>query len=182
EIPLIVSTTLDDASLFFDNFSLDEAALRQWLEARYGEAADGIYRLYRARWPAKTPFLLQAQIVTDSGFRRFACTHAERKAAQQRAAVYCYRWDWVSPALDGLYGAAHASDVPASLGNCREALLGGAVGAANELNEALTSAWVAFARHGDPNNPRTPRWPAFIQQSRSTLILAERSRIENDPD
>jgi len=182
EIPLIVSTTLDDASLFFDNFSLDEAALRQWLEARYGEAADGIYRLYRARWPAKTPFLLQAQIVTDSGFRRLACTHAERKAIQRRAAVYCYRWDWASPALDGLYGAVHASDVAASLGNHREALLGGGVRAAIELGQALSAAWVAFARRGDPNNPRTPPWPAYALSTRSTLILDERLRIENDPD
>jgi para-nitrobenzyl esterase len=182
DIPLIVSTTLDDASLFFDNFSLNEAELTRWLETRHGEVAGQIHRLYRARWPGKTPFLLQSQIVTDNGFRRFAHHQAERKAAQQRAAVYCYRWDWVSPALDGLYGAAHASDVAASLGNSREALLGGAAGAANELSEALTSAWVAFARHGDPNNPRMPHWPAYLQQNRSTLIFAERLRIENDPD
>lgn len=181
-IPLIVSTTLDDASLFFDNFSLGETDLRRWLEARHGEMAHEIHRLYRARWPTKTPFLLQAQIVTDSGFRRFAATHAERKAAQQRAAVYCYRWDWVSPALDGLYGAVHASDVAASLGNYREALLGGGVRAAADLARALSAAWVAFARHGDPNNPRTPHWPAYAPPTRSTLILDERLRIEDDPD
>src|SRR6185312_4235066 len=39
DIPLIVSTTLDDSSLFFDNFSLDEAGLRRWLDVRYGESA-----------------------------------------------------------------------------------------------------------------------------------------------
>lgn len=182
EIPLIISTTLDDASLFFDNFSLDEAALRRWLEARHGATADEIHRLYRGRWPAKTPFLLQAQIVTDSGFRRFAATHAQLKATQQRAAVYCYRWDWASPALDGLYGAAHASDVAASLGNYREALLGGGVRTAVDLSQALSAAWVAFARDGDPNNPRTPHWPAYTPPTRSMLILDERLRIENDPD
>jgi para-nitrobenzyl esterase len=182
EIPLIVATTFDDASLFFDNFSLDEAALRGWLEARHGGKAQRIYRLYRERWPTKTPFLLQAQIVTDSTFRRFACVHAERKAIQQRAAVYCYRWDWVSPALDGLYGAVHASDVAASLGNHREALLGGGVRAAAQLAQALSAAWAAFARHGDPNNSRTPPWPPYALPTRSTLILDERLRIENDPD
>jgi para-nitrobenzyl esterase len=182
DIPLIISTTLDDASLFFDNFALDEAGLGSWLQARHGDMAGELHRLYRSRWPRKTPFLLQAQIITDSGFRRFANSHAERKAAQRRAAVYCYRWDWVSPALGGLYGAAHASDVAASLGNGREALLGGGVGAAMELTHALSGAWLAFARHGDPNNPRTPRWPAYALPTRSTLILDERLRIENDPD
>jgi para-nitrobenzyl esterase len=182
DIPLIVSTTLDDASLFFDNFALDESGLKQWLEASHGGIGNEIHRRYRARWPAKTPFLLQAQIVTDSGFRRFAQTHAERKAAQGRAAVYCYRWDWVSPALDGAYGAVHAADVAASLGNYREALLGGGVRAAVQLTEALSAAWVAFARRGDPNNPRTPHWPAYALPTRPTLILDERLRIENDPD
>jgi len=182
DIPLIVSTTLDDASLFFDNFALDEAGLRRWLEAQHGEAAARLHGSYRARWPSKTPFLLQAQIVTDGGFRRAAHVHAERKATQGRAPVYCYRWDWASPALDGLYGAAHASDVAASLGNYREALVGGGVRAATELGRALTSAWAAFARYGDPNNPHTPHWPAYALPSRSTLILDERLRIENDPD
>ncbi|MDE2451092.1 MAG: carboxylesterase family protein [Gammaproteobacteria bacterium] len=88
----------------------------------------------------------------------------------------------MSPALDGLYGAAHASDVAASLGNYREALLGGGVPAAKELARVLTSAWVAFARHGDPNNPVTPRWPVYAPPGRSTLIFDERLRVEHDPD
>jgi para-nitrobenzyl esterase len=182
DVPLIVSTTLDDASLFFDNFVLDEAGLRQWLEVRYGGSATRIHGLYRARWPHKTPFLLQAQIVTDSGFRRLAYMHAQRKAAQRRAGVYCYRWDWAGPALDGLYGAAHASDVAASLGNHREALLGGGGRVATELSQTLTAAWVAFARQGDPNNPHTPHWPAYALPGRATLILDERLRVEHDPD
>src|SRR6185312_6913850 len=68
EIPLIVSTTLDDASLFFDDFALDEAGLESWLQARHGDLGGELHRLYRARWPGKSPFLLQAQIITDSGF------------------------------------------------------------------------------------------------------------------
>lgn len=182
DIPLIISTTLDDASLFFDNFALDESGLAKWLQARHGDMAGELHRLYRGRRPDKTPFLLQAQIITDSGFRRFAHAHAQRKAAQRRAAVYCYRWDWTSPALDGLYGAAHASDVAASLANHREALLGGGVGPARELARSLSAAWLAFARHGDPSNPRTPRWPAYAIPTRCTLIFDERLRIENDPD
>lgn len=182
DIPLIVSTTLDDASLFFDNFSLDENGLRRWLEARHGEMAGRLHQLYRSRWPHKTPFLLQAQIATDSGFRRSAHLHAQRKAGQRRAPVFCYRWDWVSPALDGLYGAAHATDVAAALANSREALLGGGVRAAAGLTRALSASWAAFARTGDPNSQSIPRWPAYAPPSRSTLIFDERLRVDDDPD
>jgi para-nitrobenzyl esterase len=182
DIPLIVSTTLDDASLFFDNFSLDETGLRRWLEACHGEMAGRLHELYRSRWPHETPFLLQARIVTDGGFRRFAHLHAQRKAAQGRAPVFCYRWDWVSPALDGLYGAAHATDVAACLANSREALIGGGAGAAAGLTRALSGAWAAFARSGDPNTAGTPHWPPYVLPTRSTLIFGERLRVDDDPD
>lgn len=182
DIPLIVSTTLDDASLFFDNFTLEETGLRRWLLETYGDAGDTVHRLYRERWPTKSPFLLQSQIVTDSGFRRLAHVQAERKAAQERAPVFCYRWDWATPALDGRYGAAHATDVAASLANYREALMGGGVRSAAALGQALSMAWVAFAGSGDPNSPRMPHWPPYTPTSRETVIFDECIRVEKDPD
>lgn len=182
DIPLIVSTTLDDASLFFDNFTLEEGGLRHWLTQRCGEASEEVYRSYRRRWPHKSAFLLQAQIVTDSGFRRLAHAQAERKAAQGRAPVYCYRWDWPTPAFEGRYGAAHATDVAASLGNYREALMAGGVQSAATPGHALTAAWAAFARTGDPNNPRIPAWAPYAPPRRTTLIFEEPVHSENDPD
>src|SRR5581483_3040652 len=119
DTPLMISTTLDDAGVFFDNFDLDEAGLKALLQARYGAAAGPLHQLYRSRWPGKRPFLLHAQMVTDSGFRRFAYQQAELKAALGRAPVYMYQWDWTTPAFDGRWGAAHAADVAASLANVR---------------------------------------------------------------
>jgi para-nitrobenzyl esterase len=181
DVPLIVSTVLDDASLFFDHFDLDEAGLRRWLQSRYPLQTDAILRLYRGVWPNAPPFLLFARIVTDSGFRRFAHLHAERKARLARAPVYCYRFDWTTPALGGLYGAAHATDVAASLGNHRDGIAGAGSEPGARLCDALSAAWVAFARDGDPNTPLLPAWPAFSLSQRATLIIDARSRIDLDP-
>jgi para-nitrobenzyl esterase len=181
-VPLIISTTLDDASLFFDNFDLDEQGLRAWLAARYGSASNGILDLYRSKWPRKSSFLLQAQIITDAGFRRFAQTQAERESTPSRAAVYCYRWDWATPAMQGLYGAAHATDVAASLANYRDAIIGGGTSPGRVVAKALAASWVAFAVRGDPNNDKIPRWPAFTPTRRDTMIFDERLRAESDPD
>jgi len=181
DVPLIISTTLDDASLFFDHFDLDEAGLRQWLESRYPERAQAILKLYRGLWPDTKPFLVFARIVTDSGFRRFAHLHAERKARLQRAPVYCYRFDWATPAVGGLYGAAHATDVAASLGNQRDGIIGAGSAPGDGLCDALSAAWLAFAQQGNPNTPLFPDWPAFELSRRATLIIDTHSRIESDP-
>ena len=181
EVPLIVSTTLDDASLFFDHFDLDEAGLRQWLTKRYPPQAEAILHLYRGLWPNTPPFLLFARIVTDSGFRRLAHLHTERKARLNQAPVYCYRFDWATPAIGGRYGAAHATDVAASLGNSRDGIAGAGSAPGDRLCDALSAAWVAFAQNGNPNTPLLPDWPAFDLQQRATLIIDAQSRIENDP-
>jgi para-nitrobenzyl esterase len=181
DVPLIVSTTLDDAGLFFDDFGLDEAGLAAQLGALYGAAAEPMLALYRGLWPETSPFLLRARIITDAGFRRFAHIQAGRKADQGRAPVWACRWDWPSPAFDGRFGAVHAIDVAASFGNAREAILGGGVQPGRGLGEALSAAWAAFARTGDPNCDAIPRWPACDLDRRQTLVFDDPIRLEADP-
>ena len=182
DIPLIVSTTTDDASLFFANYDLDEEGLKATLHEWYGEHAGALYKLYRSRWPDKTPFLLQAQIVTDAGFRRQAIAQAERKAAQGRASIYMYQWDWAGPGFGGLYGAAHATDVSASFHNVRDAILGAGSETGCRLANHLASAWVAFAKNGSPNGGQIPEWPAFELRNRTTMIFGNTVDAVDDPN
>jgi para-nitrobenzyl esterase len=179
-VPLIVSTTLDDASLFLNNFALDEDGLKAGLRNQYGDRARPMLQLYRGRWPEKSPFLVQAQILTDAGFRRFAYAQAERKAAQARAPVYFYQWDWATPSFEGLYGAAHATDVSASLANVREPIVGAGTGTGKQLCDSLSASWAAFARTGDPNTDLIPKWPQFDSSRRAMMVFDESTRVEND--
>jgi para-nitrobenzyl esterase len=114
-VPLIISTTLDDAGLFFDRFAMTEQELIDTLSAGYGAKAALLAKTYREHFPTKAPYLLHAQLITDAGFRRFAHAQAEAKAARRRAAVYVYLWEWTCPAFDGKFGAVHAMDVAASM-------------------------------------------------------------------
>lgn len=180
-VPLIVSTTLDDAGLFFNQFELTEQQLADLLAARYGAASTPLQKLYREHFPAKSPYLLHAQMITDAGFRRFAHAQTEAKAARRRAAVYCYLWEWTSPAYNGKFGAAHAMDVPAAFHNGRDAILGSGSSDAQRMCNALASTWVAFAKTANPNNSQIPHWPPFEATQRSTLVFAPNTRIERDP-
>jgi para-nitrobenzyl esterase len=181
DVPLIVSTTLDDAGLFFDNFGLTGIDLKALLVRRYGIHADRLLDLYREHFPGKSPYLLHAQMMTDAGFRRFANLQAERKADQARAAVYAYLWQWSSPAFNAKFGAAHAMDVAASFHNDRDAILGAGSRDAHTMCSTLASAWVNFAKTGNPNNPNIPNWPNFDAKRRATMIFGVDTRVVNDP-
>ena len=180
-VPLMISTTLDDAGLFFDRFAMTEQELQDTLSAAYGGKAALLEKAYRGHFPTKSPYLLYAQIVTDAGFRRFAHAQAEAKAARQRAAVYTYLWEWTCPAFDGKFGAVHAMDVAASMQNERDAILGSGSTDARRMCDDLASALLAFARRGDPNNSQIPDWPRFDASQRSTLVFDRNTRIERDP-
>ena len=50
------------------------------------------------------------------------------------------------------------------------------------LAEKTSAAWVAFARTGDPNTPKLPKWPAYSAASRETMLFNNECRVVADPD
>jgi para-nitrobenzyl esterase len=45
----------------------------------------------------------------------------------------------------------------------------------------VSDAWIAFARTGDPNTPKLPRWPAFDADERPTMVFDNVCAVVNDP-
>ncbi|HZZ32751.1 MAG TPA: carboxylesterase family protein, partial [Phenylobacterium sp.] len=124
-VPVIVSTTLEDAALGLTNFDLTEGGLKALFDQRFGGKGTELLALYRKYDPIATPFLIQAQALTDAGGRRSAYTLAARKAAQGAAPAYMYEWNWRTPAYDGKFGAVHGIDVSASFHSYRDGFFAG---------------------------------------------------------
>jgi para-nitrobenzyl esterase len=182
DVPVVISTTLEDAALRLTNFDLDDAGLKTVLKQRYQAKADDIYGLYHnSSWNAKkSKYLIQAQVFTDSG-RRNAITQAERKAALSKAPAYMYLWAFESPAFGGKFGAVHGTDVSASFNNYQDGIGGSGSPQQRALWANFANTWIAFAKTGDPNNPAIPKWSAYDAASRSTMIFDHETRTENDP-
>jgi para-nitrobenzyl esterase len=179
-VPMLVSTTLEDAALRMNDWDISEDGLRAWVQKTYGDKADRILTTYRQAYPQVRPFLIKARIATDSGGRRNGTTMAERKAAAGGAPVYLYRWDYPSPAYGGKFGAIHGMDVSLALHNPVPPLAGNTP-ETKTMAEKLSSVWLAFAKTGNPNNKAIPHWPPYNADQRPTMIFDLNTRVENDP-
>jgi para-nitrobenzyl esterase len=178
DIPLIVSTTLDDGARRTGDFNMDVAALRAFLDKEVGAQAGRVLDAYRKAYPQASPYLLQARILTDRAHRRRANTLAERKVEQKGAPIWMYRFDWPSPAFGGKFGAVHAVDVEFVFHNQRT-IISGNTPEARQMAHRMASSWVAFARTGNPNNPTVPHWPAYDLTNRATMIFDNQTRVVN---
>ena len=51
----------------------------------------------------------------------------------------------------------------------------------HELAAAMSNAWAAFARSGDPSHEGMPKWEPYTTDHRATMMLDVPCRIEIDP-
>jgi para-nitrobenzyl esterase len=181
DVPVIISTTLEDAALRLTNWDLTESGLTSLINERFNGKAGEILPMYRDARAGKTPYLIQAQIFTDSQTRVRAVTQAERKAAQGAAGVYMYLWEWVNPSFDGKFGAVHGHDVDASFNLYRQNMCGSGRAEGRRVALALASTWIAFAKAGNPDNEHIPHWPKYDMTTRATMVFDSTPRVVNDP-
>ncbi|HKQ76077.1 MAG TPA: carboxylesterase family protein [Blastocatellia bacterium] len=183
KIPMVVSTVLDERSYRESNFEMTWDTVKKMLERLVGGDADRALAMYRNEDPKASPFIINARVITDTSFRRNAYAMTDRKAAQHAAGgapVWSYLWTTPSPAFGGRYGATHGIDVSPSMHETRFPLMGPTADSLR-LADQLASAWVSLAATGNPNNPRTPEWPAYDAKNRATMVFGDPSNAVNDP-
>ncbi|MBN1663641.1 MAG: carboxylesterase/lipase family protein, partial [Deltaproteobacteria bacterium] len=180
DVPMMIGTTLDDAAIALTNFGITEGELKQYCDSQFAGNADRIYKLYRDAYPDVTPFLIQARIATDRGFRFNAIKQTELKAAQPGAPAYYFLWEWPVKAYNGQFGAVHGVDVGAAVHDYRGPIndIGNREG--KIMVERFAAAWTGFARTGIPHSAITPDWPAYDLEKRATMIFDTNTRVEND--
>jgi len=127
-------------------------------------------------------------VTTDSRSWRGEVIEAERRAADAKAQphTWVYQLNWKSGVDAGKWGAPHTLDIPLAFDNV--ALSPGMVGAsaedqarAQKMAEIVSETYIAFARTGNPNNAKLPKWPAFDLKSRATMVFDETTEVVDDP-
>lgn len=189
DVPMIIGSTETEVTwnVNTDYTAPDDAGLRARVKKAVGiedetEAAR-IVEIYRKGRPKASNLDLALIIETDaSNFRTGTDLQAERKAALGKAPVYLYRFAWYSPVSGGRLRAMHCMDIPFVFDNvdaCKVVVGDGTDRYA--VADAMSRAWVAFARTGNPNHKGIPAWQPFSADERATMIFNTTTRAVNDP-
>jgi para-nitrobenzyl esterase len=190
-IPMLIGTNgtetaallgIGDLSLFSLNDADMRAKLKSYLHLTDDSQIDSLITTYKKDRPNATPSDIYFAITTDRMMRMNAIKQAELKAAQGAAPAYMYIFDWRSPVLDGKLRSPHGIELAFVFDNTDKTTGMNGTGADLEpLAEQVSSAWVAFARTGNPNASGLPHWPAYDTKSRATMIFNDKCRVVDDP-
>jgi para-nitrobenzyl esterase len=186
-IPLLIGFARTEETLYDrptpETLALDEAGLRQRVAKRVGSDPAPVIEAFRKAHPDATPWDLWILIGTDHPRGTYSRELAKRKAAQGGAPAFCYRFDWETPEGGGHMRSPHTIEIQFVFNNIKIAgPLISKMPEAYALAERVSASWVAFARTGDPNTPKLPKWPSYSARSRDTMLFNNESRVEPDPD
>jgi para-nitrobenzyl esterase len=174
DVPLITGTNLNESVNGLDHPGANTMTVEEMnrrIHEMYGSNADSIIAAYMDDYPTATPFGLYATIATAK-WRIPAFNQASRKAALGGAPAYSYIYSWRTPVLDNRPGTFHACEIAFAFDNaeiCDHYSAGDL--AAFVLSKQMSTAWVSFARTGDPNHSGLPLWPRYTQESRAVMYF-----------
>jgi para-nitrobenzyl esterase len=156
--------------------------LHRLVSQEFGERSNEIIDAYRRDYPRATPFDLYATIAASS-FRLPACEQASRKSALGKAPAYSYIYAWRTLVLDGRPGPFHGAEIAFTLDNAQlcDHYSGGSA-EATVLSRQVSTAWVSFARTGNPNHAGLPHWPKYTSEHRATMQFDRQCEVRNGPE
>jgi para-nitrobenzyl esterase len=183
DVPLIIGSTRTELTSSADEalFSLTDGAMRERLQALLGPAASGVIDVYAKANPGASPSDLYLLIASDHAYGAPVMKIAERRAALRRGPVYLYYFRWETPLDGGRLKSPHTIEIPFVFDNVRASRLTADAPNAQALADKVSDTWIAFARTGDPNTPKLPRWPAFDTERRATMVFDNESAVVDDP-
>ena len=185
DVPLLTGTNLHEGVSGLDRpdaNAMGVEELNRLVKDEFGDGGQTIIDAYRRDYPRATPFDLYA-IIAAASFRRPAFEQGIRKAALGAAPAYSYIYSWQTPVLDGRPGSFHACEIAFAFDNASicDHYSGGAP-EAFVLSKQVSTAWVNFARTGNPNHDGLPHWPTYTAENQATMYFDTPCVVRNSPE
>ncbi|HAQ22363.1 MAG TPA: carboxylesterase [Acidimicrobiaceae bacterium] len=186
DVPLLTGTNEDELSLWGVS-AVDSAGLADVVGRTTGDP-EAMLEVYRQRLGDErtgevAPGWLACAIGSDKVFGIPAIRHAEYRHAHD-AVTWMYRFSWDSRAFDGLFGAAHALEIPFSFNTIDRPGVDVFLGPGDRpttLAETMHDAWISFIRNGDPSTSTLGEWPPYTPDDRAVMELDDECVLLHDP-
>jgi para-nitrobenzyl esterase len=185
-VALIAGTNRDEGTLLGGPPVRDLAQLRKWASGKVGPLVDSLLTMY----PAPTDADAHGAAAQASGDLLFLYGTRSVLRAASRMNPNAFQYQFTR--MNGLgrriqWGAFHASEIPYVFETLPDSVYGTGPmlfgdfsidpDTYNEqdarLSQAMSAAWVAFAKTGSPNGPGLRRWPAFAAGKETYLEFGD---------
>ncbi|MGA2852608.1 MAG: carboxylesterase family protein [Verrucomicrobiota bacterium] len=164
--PILVGYNSDEGASFSPPRTPENYATN--VETRYGPFADKLLKAYPAG--SNTVPKTARDLMRDTAFGWHTWSWARLQSKTGKSKVFYYYFDQAAPRAG--YGSPHGADVayvfqhlnPKSP-QIKQADL--------EISDAMSTYWVNFAKHGDPNGKGVPKWPAFSTRNPQVMNFSQ---------
>lgn len=185
-VPLIAGTNADEGTLMGGPPVRNLEQLRKWAGEKFADQTGTLLSLYPAAADAdahRVATQIQGDLLFLHGTRSVL-----RAASKANSKSYQYQFTRINGVGRHLtWGAYHASEIPYIFETLPDSpyatgpiILGDFSVDADSYNEqdarlsqAMSAAWVAFAKTGSPNGPGLTHWPAFTSGKEAYLEFGD---------
>ena len=182
-IPMIVGSTLHEfttSSYVPQLRGINEDQAAEFLKSRYGDRVGEYVELLKKAYPQSNPLDL---IDTDYTFRPWVVDQAASRSRLGGAPTYMYLFTWQSPVMDGMLRSTHCMEIPFVFNNTSlHATMTGGGAEAAALGDKMSSAWINFARTGNPNTPLLPEWKEYTCEEGAAMIFDNECEVRYGHD
>ena len=180
DVPMLIGSNLNEFC-YTNNvpFTMDEVKAR--MVPRLGEEKfQQFVKDFESVYPGQAPKEL---VNTDLRTRGNVIRQATAKKALGGAPAFVYLFAWKSDVNDGALAACHGMELPFMFNNvANQREMTGGTPEAYKMADAVSDAWIAFIKTGDPNCKSLPKWDPFNPEENPTMILDNVSQLKKNHD
>ncbi|MEJ2009618.1 MAG: carboxylesterase family protein [Acidobacteriota bacterium] len=178
DTPILIGTNSDEGALFGTPPSRHAYVLG--VDKRFGPFADRILKVYPATlkgWRQSSMNLMR-----DAGFAWQTWVWARLQARTGKQKVYLYYFNHIPPRpanspWKNAIGAVHSEEMPYVFQHLNQSPSLHWTADDRKISDDMAAYWTNFAKHGNPNGPGVPRWPAFTDSKPEVMHFTNATHV-----
>ena len=179
DLPVMVGHTGTEFTLFMlqdeTAYNLDETMLETRVLDMFGEDnGPWLLETYRRDFPDYEPSAVWFRVFSDYMMGTLSNEVLDVRTSSGNAPVYAYRFNWMTPIMEGKLYSPHTIEIPFAFDNATTdagVIMTGGGDEVAVLAATVSEAWVQFAKTGAPSAPSLPDWPEYDTEMRQAMHL-----------